>query len=96
MTDLAAAATPMVAATTPLRRTVGGNWLVALTAACAFGALGFTRNPTLFVTMVTIAIGSLLMARAASAVDARTRRSLTLLQTLGLVCCLTVLLGLPH
>jgi hypothetical protein len=98
MTDLATAApTSVVAATrqsTCGADPIGGLWFVLVTSACAFGALGLTRNPLLFLAMAAIASGSLMMGRAASGVDHRTRRSLRLLQTLGMVCCLTVVLNL--
>jgi hypothetical protein len=102
MTDLAASApVQAVSSTSPATRSatrqtdaIGGLWMVLVTAVCAFGALGVTRNPTLFVAMAAIAGGSLMMGRAVAGVDHRTRRSLRLLQTLGMVCCLTVVLTL--
>jgi hypothetical protein len=98
MTDLAASApvqaVPSTRSATGEADVVSGLWLVLVTAACAFGGLGLTRNPSLFVAMVAIAAGSLMMGRAASSVEPHTRRSLRLLQTLGMVCCLTVLLNL--
>ena len=94
MTDIAAATPSYAASTVTQSRTVSGVWLVLVSAACAFAGLGLTRNPTLFLAMAAIAAGSLMMGSAAAEVDHRTRRSLRLLQTLGMVCCVTVLLNL--
>ncbi len=94
MTDIAAATPSFAGSMATQRQTVSGLWLVLVSAACAFAGLGLTRNPTLFIAMSAIAAGSLMMGRAAVQVDQRTRRSLRLLQTLGMVCCVTVLLNL--
>ena len=94
MTDIAAATPSIVVVSTQRADTVSGFWLVMVSAACAFAGLGLTRNPTLFLAMAAIAAGSLMMGSAAAEVDHRTRRSLRLLQTLGMVCCVTVLLNL--
>ena len=73
-----------------------GFWLVVLTFACAFATLGVSHDPKAFLSMFLVAVGSLIIAIAAPEVDdAETRRSLTLLQSMGLVCCLTVLLTVP-
>lgn len=96
MTDLATNAPSSVSSATSSTagEPVVGLWIVLVTAACAFGGLGLTRNPSLFVAMAAITAGSLMMGRAAMSVEPHTRRSLRLLQTLGMVCCLTVLLNL--
>ncbi|MBI4935545.1 MAG: hypothetical protein HY828_16820 [Actinobacteria bacterium] len=97
MTDLATTAPAPVTSNRPDTLDtdgVAGLWLVLVTAACAFGVLGLTRSPSLFVAMAAIAAGSLMMGRASMSVEAHTRRSLRLLQTLGMVCCVTVLLNL--
>jgi hypothetical protein len=94
MTDIAAAAPSLAESTATQGRTVSGLWLVLVSAACAFAGLGLTRNPTLFLAMAAIAAGSLMMGSATAGVDGRTGRSLRLLQTLGMICCVTVLLNL--